>query len=42
MFARDAIVLNHLDRMNDSTGLIQHAIEESLCDHGSEPERRNH
>ena len=26
MFVRDAIVLNHLDRMTDSTGLIQHAI----------------
>jgi len=26
MFDRDAIVLNHLDRMTDSTGLIQHAI----------------
>ena len=26
MFARDAIVLNRLDRMTDSTGLIQHAI----------------
>ena len=26
MFDLDAIVLNHLDRMTDSTGLIQHAI----------------
>jgi hypothetical protein len=26
MRARDAIVLDHLDRMTDSTGLIQHAI----------------
>ncbi|MGO9114160.1 MAG: hypothetical protein ACLP9L_33520 [Thermoguttaceae bacterium] len=26
MFDHDAIVLNHLDRMTDSTGLIQHAI----------------
>jgi len=26
MFVRDAIALNHMDRMTDSTGLIQHAI----------------
>ena len=26
MFVRDEIALNHLDRMTDSTGLIQHAI----------------
>ncbi|MGA2259382.1 MAG: glycosyl transferase family 1, partial [Thermoguttaceae bacterium] len=26
MFVPDAIALNHLDRMTDSTGLIQHAI----------------
>ena len=26
MLMRDQIALNHLDRMTDSTGLIQHAI----------------
>ncbi len=26
MFVRDAVVLNHLDHMTDSTGLVQHAI----------------
>ena len=26
MHSGDAIALNHLDRMTDSTGLIQHAI----------------
>ena len=26
MHVSDGIVLNHLDRMTDSTGLIQHAI----------------
>ena len=28
MHVRDEIALNHLDRMTDSTGLIQHAIYE--------------
>ena len=26
MYVRDGIALNHLDRMTDSAGLIQHAI----------------
>ncbi len=30
MYVSDGIALNHLDRMADSTGLIQHAIHSLL------------